>query len=213
MADGLSDVAVTASLAVWNFAQCPPARQLELGSAEIERQGKLAPLTRKILVEFAKIGREGWLGLLQMRRTRIHLQHAIFEFQSHQALGGRRQEEWADGRRRAEVKQSFHDAWRIARSLIRESCGSGARPRLEGAKPRPHTNKKASRFHGRRLGGGYCSYFGDCCCSVATGVALVEASCSKSFFSRLTSTRPPVMRFGLASLEDADTGALPMPTR
>jgi len=37
VANGLSDVAVAAGLAVWNFEQRPPAGELELGSAKIER--------------------------------------------------------------------------------------------------------------------------------------------------------------------------------
>ena len=47
------------------------------------------------------------------------------------------------------------------------------------------------------------------------GVALepeLEASCSRSFFSKLTSTRPPVMRFGFAPSSVVGSGALPMPT-
>ena len=38
-------------------------------------------------------------------------------------------------------------------------------------------------------------------------------ACSRLFFRRLTSTRPPVIRLGLASLAEAGVGALPMPTR
>ena len=59
MADRFSDVAVTARLAIRNFQQRAPARELELSSAEIERQGELAPLPREVFVELAKIGREG----------------------------------------------------------------------------------------------------------------------------------------------------------
>jgi hypothetical protein len=44
---------------------------LELGSAEIEREGELAALAREVIVEFAEIGREGWFGLTQMSRTGI----------------------------------------------------------------------------------------------------------------------------------------------
>ena len=40
----------------------------------------------------------------------------------------------------------------------------------------------------------------------------LEASCSRSFFSRLTSTRPPVMRLALAPSSVVGNGALPMPT-
>src|SRR5512136_1971134 len=47
MADGLSNVAVAAGLAVWNFEQRAPTRELKLGSAEIERKGELAALARE----------------------------------------------------------------------------------------------------------------------------------------------------------------------
>jgi hypothetical protein len=40
----------------------------------------------------------------------------------------------------------------------------------------------------------------------------LDASCSRSFFIRLTSTRPPLMRFGFSSEPVACIGALPMPT-
>ena len=59
VANRFGDVAVAASLAVWNFEQRMPARELELGSAKIEREGKRATLTGEIIVEFAEIGREG----------------------------------------------------------------------------------------------------------------------------------------------------------
>src|SRR6266403_4630726 len=68
MADGLSDVAIAAGFAVWNFKQRPPARELELGSAKIKREGKLASLAREVIVEFAKIGRERCFGLTQLSR-------------------------------------------------------------------------------------------------------------------------------------------------
>lgn len=55
-------------------------------------------------------------------------------------------------------------------------------------------------------------YFGCCCWSIpVAGGALLE-SCSKSFFSKLISTRPPLVCFGL-SASSAAVGALPMPTR
>ena len=117
--DGLSDVAIAAGLAVWNFEQRMPARELELGSAKIEREGELAALAREIFVEFAKLGRKGWLGLTQLSRIGIRLLHPSFEFESHQAFLGSGEEEWTDGRRRADVEQSFHDPWRIAQHLSR----------------------------------------------------------------------------------------------
>lgn len=77
------------------------------------------------------------------------------------------------------------------------------------------------RFRGRALGPcgpAVLTYLGDSCCcggfcGAAAGAAVddEEASCSRSFFRRLTSTRPPVMRFGLAPSSVA-IGALPMPT-
>lgn len=71
VANGLSDVAVAAGLAVRDFEQRMPARELELGSAEIEREGELASLTREVIVEFAEIGREDWFGLMQPSRIGI----------------------------------------------------------------------------------------------------------------------------------------------
>jgi hypothetical protein len=53
-------------------------------------------------------------------------------------------------------------------------------------------------------------YFGCCCVSVVAPV-LDEASCSRSFFSRLTSTRPPMVCRVFAF--SSGVGALPMPTR
>jgi hypothetical protein len=52
-------------------------------------------------------------------------------------------------------------------------------------------------------------------CAGAAGALEPEASCSRSFFIRLTSTRPPLMRFGFApasALAASGAGALPMPT-
>ena len=44
------------------------------------------------------------------------------------------------------------------------------------------------------------------------GVALVpDASCSRSFFIRPTSTRPPLVRFGFSSEPVVGIGALPIP--
>jgi len=60
-----------------------------------------------------------------------------------------------------------------------------------------------------------CNYFGCCCWSgVVVGVEEpLEANCSRSFFSRLISTRPPLMCFVLSFSSVLATGALPMPTR
>jgi hypothetical protein len=110
VANRFRNVTVTASLAVRDFEQCAPTRELKLGSAKIKREGKLAAFARKVFIELAQIGREGWLGLLQLSPTGIDLQRVIFEFQSHQALRGRGKEERADRRSCAEVEQSFHDA-------------------------------------------------------------------------------------------------------
>jgi hypothetical protein len=110
VANGLSNVAVAAGLAVRDFEQCAPARELELGSAKVERERELSALARKVFLELAQIRREGWLRFLELSRPGIYLQHAGFEFQSHQALRGSGKEEWADRRRRADVEQSFHDA-------------------------------------------------------------------------------------------------------
>ena len=57
-----------------------------------------------------------------------------------------------------------------------------------------------------------CDYFGCCGWSVVVaGAEELLESCSRSFFSRLISTRPPMMCFVFAS--SLATGALPMPTR
>ena len=61
------------------------------------------------------------------------------------------------------------------------------------------------------LGAG--SYFGCCWVSVLMGAALLLESCSRSFFSRLISTRPPEMRFVFAVSSLEGSGALPIPTR
>src|SRR6266481_6098900 len=71
MANGLGYVAIAAGLAIWNFEQGTPASELELGSAKIERERELAPLTREVIVKFAKIGRECGFGLTQLSRIGI----------------------------------------------------------------------------------------------------------------------------------------------
>lgn len=45
----------------------------------------------------------------------------------------------------------------------------------------------------------------------AGALLLPDASCSRSFFIRLTSTRPPLVRFGFSSEPVVGIGALPMP--
>src|ERR1700687_498640 len=71
VANGLGNVAVAAGLAVWNFEQCTPARELELGSAKIEGEGELVSLACKVTVELGKRGRERWFGLTQLSRIGI----------------------------------------------------------------------------------------------------------------------------------------------
>src|SRR5258708_32023219 len=122
-----------------------PARELELGSAKIERQGELASLAREVIGEFAEIGREGWLGLMQLSLLRIQALHPAFEFQSHQALCGSSEEEWPDRRRRPEVEQSIHLA-------LEDNTTFGSKSMLRGSAPFP--SKKPSRFHGRASRGG-----------------------------------------------------------
>src|ERR1700687_2356472 len=154
MTNGFSNVAITAGVPVRNFEQRAPARQLKLGSAKIEPERELAALAREVFLEFTQIRRKGRLGLMQLSRAGIHLQHAIFEFESHQALRGRGQEEAADRRNRAHVEQRFHDEERIADSTLwdyRCVC----RLTVEHGQ-----TAKASHFHGRLPGGRYC-YF--CC--------------------------------------------------
>src|SRR5208282_688327 len=97
VANGFSDVAVAAGLAVGNFEQCVPARKLEVGSAQIKRERELAALACEVIVEFAEIGREDWFGLAQLSCTGIQFHHAGFEFQSHQAFRGSGEKEWTDG--------------------------------------------------------------------------------------------------------------------
>src|ERR1017187_3252988 len=53
----------------------------------------------------------------------------------------------------------------------------------------PPVSRREAVFQGE-------SYF---CCCCWLGFESVEASCSRLFFRRLTSTRPPLIRFGLAS--------------
>src|ERR1035437_8803012 len=119
VANRFRNVTVTAGLAVRDFEQCAPARELELGTAKIELKRELAALARKVFLELAQIRREGWLRFLQLSRPGIDLQRASFEFQSHQAFRGRGKEERADRRRRADVAQSFHDA--LQDSTMREA--------------------------------------------------------------------------------------------
>ncbi len=71
VANGFSDVAIAAGLAVWNCPQCAPARKLELRSPKIERERKLVTLTREIFVEFAEIERERRFELPQLSRAGI----------------------------------------------------------------------------------------------------------------------------------------------
>ena len=91
--------------------------------------------------------------------------------------------------------------------------------------PHENINEKAPRlreglFLGEGLGRGArwsltgADYFGCCCWSelVAGAEELLE-SCSRSFFNRLISTRPPLMCLVLAFSSAPATGALPMPTR
>ena len=59
VANGFRNVTVTASLAVRDFEQCAPARELELGSAKIERERELAAFARKVFIELAQIRCEG----------------------------------------------------------------------------------------------------------------------------------------------------------
>ena len=87
-----------------------------------------------------------------------------------------------------------------------------------------HTMKKppacAGGFSGEGVGPYWVrrpksTYFGGAGWSwlAGAGTALVEASVSRSFFRRLISTRPPLVRLVLASSPAAvGTGALPMPT-
>src|SRR5260221_517468 len=120
-----------------------PARELELGSAKIERQGEFASLAREVIVEFAEIGRERWLGLTRLSLLRIQALHPAFEFESHQALCGSSEEEWPDRRRRPEVEQSFHLALEDNTMFRSKSVWRGASPEVEavaagtGALPMP----------------------------------------------------------------------------
>jgi hypothetical protein len=109
VANGFSDLAVAAGFAVRNFEQRMPARELEPGSAKIERERKLATVACEIFVELVKVRSERFPRFLNLNRTRIHLLHPSFEFESHQAFAGSSEKEWADGRRRAPAEQSFHD--------------------------------------------------------------------------------------------------------
>src|SRR5208283_2997768 len=80
----------------------------------------------------------------------------------------------------------------------------------------PSKNAKAPRSReGLSQGESRFDYLGCCCCSMLLVVGAEELleSCSRSFFSRLISTRPPLMRLVLASSSVPLTGALPMPTR
>src|SRR5260221_4750810 len=133
-----------------------PAGELELGSGKIERQGEFASLAREVIVEFAEIGRERWLGLTRLSLLRIQALHPAFEFESLQALCGSSEEEWPDRRRRPEVEQSFHLA------LEDNTMVSSKSVWLQASFPFP--SKKPSRFHGRASRGRdyycYCYYFG-----------------------------------------------------
>src|SRR5450756_437161 len=87
---------------------------------------------------------------MQLSRIGIMFRHASFEFESHQAFCGGGEEEWADRRRRAEVEQSFHDAWRIARCLtdvwnmeLRRNCAKKP-PAFTGGLPRGGTATSAA---------------------------------------------------------------------
>src|SRR5271155_2133997 len=110
VANGFGNVAVAAGLTVWNFEQCAPTRDLEVGSAEIKRKRKLAALAHEVIIEFAEVGREGWFGLAQLGQTGIHFHHAVFKFEPHQTLRGSGKEERTNGRGRTSVEKSFHDA-------------------------------------------------------------------------------------------------------
>src|SRR5579862_8189359 len=82
--------------------------------------------------------------------------------------------------------------------------------------PAPHLNKKPPGGREAFSETTQCcsaSYFGCCWVSVLMGAALLLESCSRSFFSRLISTRPPEMRFVFAVSSLEGSGALPMPTR
>ncbi len=71
VADGFSNVAVTAGLSIRDCEQRVPARKLEFGSPQIQRKRKLAALAFEVFVEFAEVGRERGFGLLQLSRIGI----------------------------------------------------------------------------------------------------------------------------------------------
>src|SRR5271166_623326 len=108
--NSFSNVAVAARLAVRNLKQRLPACKLEAGSAEIERNGKLAALPRKILVEFAEKRREHGLRLLKLSCAAIRFLHASFKLKPHQPFCGSGQEKWPHRRSCSQAKQIFHDA-------------------------------------------------------------------------------------------------------
>src|SRR2546425_3562781 len=242
MRDGLGDVAVGASLAVRDVEQGAPALQLKIGAAEVQWEGEVLAITVEIFVEFAEPGSEGFGGLLPGLIVAFG-GLATVELEFEQAAGGESEDQGAYGGSGAGEVDGFHGvvikdsaimrpglkSWpqRFFRPFGAEysrhlptacAVGFNLAPLRGCFTPNVEETKKASCFHGRlvRLGGER-FYFGGCCWSVGVAAGAVddEANCSRLFFRRLISTRPPEIRLGLVVVSPAVacTGALPMPTR
>ena len=107
----------------------------------------------------------------------------------------------------------------VSKGNVRLGCCSRLRPALVNAR-KPLACARGflwGRDSGEAPFGPNCAisdYFGCCCWSaLVIGAEELLESCSRSFFSRLISTRPPLMCLVLASASAPATGALPMPTR
>ena len=94
--DGLSDVPVAASFAVRDVEESAPAFQLKIGPAQIQRKRETFAMAGEVFVELTDPGIEcggGFLPILTVAAGRL----VAVEFQSHQAVRGKSEEQWAGG--------------------------------------------------------------------------------------------------------------------
>jgi hypothetical protein len=64
--DSTRDVAIAPGLRVRDSEESPPAGQLKIGPAQIQREIEFAALAGKVLVQFAEIRLQGLLGFLEL---------------------------------------------------------------------------------------------------------------------------------------------------
>jgi len=96
MRNRLSDGPVAASFAVRDVEEGAPAFQLKIGPAQIQRKRETFAMAGEVFVELTDPGIEcggGFLPILTVAAGRL----VAVEFQSHQAVRGKSEEQWAGG--------------------------------------------------------------------------------------------------------------------